>query len=92
GIYEVVMGRNVAYTDKDGRYFIFGNLFDMKTQTDLTTTPTSSNKVEVGFPNADRLKDAIKTVKGNGKRKLVVFSDPDCPYCQQLERNLQSID
>ncbi|MFH4377076.1 DsbC family protein, partial [Acinetobacter baumannii] len=82
GIYEVVMGRNVAYTDKDGRYFIFGNLFDMKTQTDLTTTPTSSNKVEVGFPNADRLKDAIKTVKGNGKRKLVVFSDPDCPYCQ----------
>ncbi|WP_213694990.1 DsbC family protein, partial [Acinetobacter baumannii] len=64
----------------------------MKTQTDLTTTPTSSNIVEVGFPNADRLKDAIKTVKGNGKRKLVVFSDPDCPYCQQLERNLQSID
>lgn len=88
-IYEVVMGKNVAYTDEEARYFIFGNLFDMKTQTDLTTTP--SNKIEIGFPSKERLKDAVKTVKGNGKRKLAVFSDPDCPYCQQLEHNLQSI-
>lgn len=88
-IFEVVMGKNVAYTDEEARYFIFGNLFDMKTQTDLTTTP--SNKLEIGFPSKERLKDAVKTVKGNGKRKLAVFSDPDCPYCQQLERNLQSI-
>ena len=29
---------------------------------------------------------AIKNVKGEGKRKLVVFSDPDCPYCRRLER------
>jgi thiol:disulfide interchange protein DsbC len=88
-LYEVIMGKNVAYTDEEARYFVFGNLFDMKTQTDLTTTPT--NKIEMGFPSKERLKDAIKTVKGNGKRKLAVFSDPDCPYCQQLERNLQSI-
>ena len=26
-------------------------------------------------------------VKGNGSRKLVVFSDVDCPYCKRLERN-----
>src|SRR4051812_21213860 len=36
GIFEVVLGRNVAYTDTDGRYFLFGHLFDMSAQLDLT--------------------------------------------------------
>lgn len=37
------------------------------------------------------LKDAIKEVRGTGERKLVVFSDPFCPYCKRLEKNLQQI-
>jgi thiol:disulfide interchange protein DsbC len=32
------------------------------------------------------LDQAIKVVKGNGSRKLVVFSDPDCPFCKRLEQ------
>src|SRR5258708_222067 len=36
GVYEVVMGQNVAYVGGDGRHFLFGHLFDMRTQTDLT--------------------------------------------------------
>jgi thiol:disulfide interchange protein DsbC len=32
------------------------------------------------------LNQAIKVVKGNGSRKLAVFSDPDCPFCKQLEQ------
>src|SRR5262249_34027851 len=34
------------------------------------------------------LNRAIKVVKGNGARKFAVFSDPDCPYCKALEKNL----
>ena len=34
---------------------------------------------------------AIKVVKGNGSRTFAVFSDPDCPYCQQLEKSLLSV-
>ncbi|ENV43280.1 MULTISPECIES: DsbC family protein [Acinetobacter] len=90
GIYEVVMGQNVAYTDVNGRYFIFGNLYDMHTQKDITATPDSSQKVY--FPNAEQLKNAIKEVKGNGQRKIVVFSDPDCPYCARLEQTLIGLD
>ena len=36
GVYEVVMGQNVAYVGGDGRHFLFGHLFDMRTQQDLT--------------------------------------------------------
>src|ERR1700674_213237 len=36
GIYEVVMGQNIAYLDDSGRFFIFGHLFDMKEQRDLS--------------------------------------------------------
>lgn len=35
------------------------------------------------------LKDAIKSVKGTGKRQLAIFSDPNCPYCKQLEVELE---
>ncbi|TXF11202.1 DsbC family protein [Pelomicrobium methylotrophicum] len=84
GLYEVVMGRNVAYTDESGRYMLFGRLYDMKEQKDLTALRLEEvNKIDV---SALPLADAIKTVKGDGSRTLYVFSDPDCPFCQRLER------
>lgn len=84
GVYEVAMGRNVAYTDASGRYMIFGHLYDMKEQKDLTAQRLDEiNKIDV---SALPLADAIKTVKGDGSRTLYVFSDPDCPFCQRLER------
>lgn len=91
GIYEVVMGKNVAYVEESGRYFIFGHLFDMQTQTDLTEGKAASeNTVKVDFKNLP-LKDAIVTVRGDGSRKVAIFSDPDCPYCKQLENNIANI-
>ena len=38
------------------------------------------------------LNDAIKTVRGNGSRKLAIFSDPDCLYCKRLEVELLKLD
>jgi thiol:disulfide interchange protein DsbC len=36
GVYEVVMGQNVAYVGGDGRHLLVGLLVDMRTQQDLT--------------------------------------------------------
>ena len=90
GIYEVVMGKNVGYTDGEGRFFLFGHVFDMQTRQDLTQQRIDElNKVKFSeLP----LKDAIKEVRGKGQRKLVVFSDPDCPYCKKLEQYLPRLD
>lgn len=99
GVWEVWMGSNVAYVTDDIRYFIFGHLYDMQTQTDLT----AGNKAAVAAQKKEApqasihfqdlpLKNAIKTVRGNGKREMAVFSDPDCPYCKQLEASLAKLD
>lgn len=90
GLFEVTMGRNVAFTDDSGRYFVFGHLFDMREQKDLTAQRLSDiNRIDFAqLP----LQDAIKTVRGEGSRKLAVFSDPDCPYCKGLEGELAKLE
>ena len=89
GLYEVVMGRNIAYTDAAGRYFLFGHLFDMPAQRDLTAERKDQLQ-RIDFEQLP-LQDAIKTVRGNGSRILAVFSDPDCPYCKRLEPELAKL-
>jgi thiol:disulfide interchange protein DsbC len=89
GVFEVIMGQNIAYVERSGRYFFFGRLFDMQNQIDMTSMKQEeANRIDIAsLP----LADALKTVKGNGSRKLLVFSDPDCPYCKQLEKNLSGL-
>jgi thiol:disulfide interchange protein DsbC len=84
GIYEVTMGKNVAYVDQSGRYFLFGNLFDMQTQTDLTSAVQDEANA-VDFASLPK-QDALKFVVGNGKRQLALFADPHCPYCVQFQQ------
>ena len=90
GLYEVNLGAQIFYSDANGNYVIIGELVDTKTRTNLTEARLAElNKVDfASLP----LADAITVVKGNGSRKMVVFSDPNCPYCKQLETSLKSID
>jgi len=83
GVYEVVMGKNVAYVEETGRYFLFGHLYDMKLQRDLTEDKAAAASA-LDFDSLPK-QDAVVTVKGKGTRKIAVFSDPDCPYCKKLE-------
>lgn len=90
GIYEVSMGRNVAYVGSDARYFLFGHLYDMQAQKDLTAERLEQAR-RIDFTSLP-FADAIQTVRGDGSRRLAVFSDPDCPYCKKLEQALAKLD
>jgi thiol:disulfide interchange protein DsbC len=89
GVFEVVMGTNLAYVDQSGQYFLFGHLYDMKAQHDLTAE-RKDLLARIDFGTLP-LADAMREVRGNGSRMLAIFSDPDCPYCQQLESDLQGL-
>ena len=90
GLYEVNLGSQIIYSDAAGDYVLLGDLVDTKTHKNLTDARLSEiNKIDfASLPFAN----AIKVVKGNGARKIAVFSDPNCPYCKKLETTLQSVD
>lgn len=89
GVFEVAMGANLAYVDASGQYFLFGHLYDMKAQHDLTAE-RKDTLARIDF-NALPLADAIKDVRGRGSRALAIFSDPDCPHCRRLEAELKGL-
>lgn len=92
GLYEVVIGDELLYTDEKATYFFFGHVVDPQTRQSLTSERLQQIK-DARRISIDSLplEHAIKAVKGNGKRKLVVFSDPNCPYCKRLEKELTKV-
>lgn len=89
-IYEVYMDGEIVYTNDEARYFFIGNLVDLPNKVSLTEQRQQElSKIDV---KTLPLKQAIKHVKGNGKRVIYLFSDPDCPYCHALEQELKKVD
>jgi len=91
GIYELRLSTNeIYYSDAEGNFLIQGNLIDTKSKRNLTEEREA--KLSAIDFNALPLKDAITFVRGNGKRKLAVFEDPNCGYCKRFERDLAKVD
>lgn len=89
GLYEVVLDNKVFYADENADHLFIGNMYDTKTQRSLTEE-RMQKLTAVKFDSLP-LNSAIKIVKGNGKRKLAVFSDADCPYCKKFEQELSNV-
>jgi thiol:disulfide interchange protein DsbC len=89
GLYEVRVGTELFYSDAEGNFLIQGALMDTKQQRNLTEE-RQEKLLNVPFDQLP-LKDAFTVVRGNGKRKLAIFEDPNCPYCKRFEQDLQKI-
>ena len=90
GLYELrVNDSDIFYTDAEGNFLIQGNLIDTRAKRNLTEERVE--KLSAIDFDALPLKDAFTQVRGNGKRKLAVFEDPNCGYCKRFERDLQKV-
>ncbi len=90
GLFEIRVGNDVFYTDADGHFLIQGHLIDTKAQRNLTEERLEK-LMAIDF-SVLPVKDAFTIVRGNGKRKIAVFEDPNCGYCKRFERDLQKVD
>lgn len=90
GLYEVRIGTDVFYTDAKGNYLIQGELIDTKARRNLTEDRIAK-LTAVDFATLP-LADSFTVVRGDGKRKLAVFEDPNCGYCKRFEKDLQKVD
>lgn len=94
GMMEVTLdgdqGPLVVYADEQGQFLLIGDLLDVKNKRNLTRE-RMDKLTEVKWESLP-LKNAIKVVRGNGQRKMAVFSDPDCPYCKKAEVEFNKLD
>lgn len=91
GLYEVRVAGDILYTDKKGEFLVIGQVYDVKSSRNLTRERLDDiNKIK--FSDLP-LELALKQVKGNGKRVIAVFEDPNCGYCKRLRQTtLKDID
>ncbi len=91
GLFEVrVNGVEIYYSDAEANYLIQGSLIDTKLRRNLTEERV--DKLTAIKFDALAIKDAFTIVRGNGKRKLAVFEDPNCGYCKRFEQDLLKVD
>jgi len=91
GLFEIrVNGTEIYYSDAEGNYLMHGNLIDTRTRRNLTEERVDK-LTAISFDSLP-IKDAFTIVRGNGKRRLAVFEDPNCGYCKRFERDLQKVD
>lgn len=90
GLWEIYADGVIFYADDKGDHvFLNGMLVDTRTRTNLTEERLTRLKT-IDFASLP-LDLAMKEVKGTGKRKLIVFSDADCPFCRRLEKALVEV-
>lgn len=90
GWYEIFSGNRLFYVDEKAEFIMVGSIVDAKTKRNITEERIR-DLMRVKF-DVLPLEDAIKIVKGDGRRKLAVFEDPDCPYCKRVEADIAKLD
>lgn len=89
GLYEIIIDGQLLYTDEKGLYIFDGNIIEIKDRRNLS----EERRRKLFAINFDQLPLdlAVKKVKGNGKRKMAYFTDPNCGYCKRLEKELAKV-
>ena len=87
GLYEIIANGHIFYVDEKVNFVIRGTLFDARTPAmrNVTMARNSELTAQALGKSSD---NAIKRVRGNGKRVLYTFEDPNCGYCKKQQQEL----
>ena len=75
GIYQFEIGDEFFYSDKNARFLIVGTLIDTENVPDTTIDYSQIKGI------------AVELNQGNAG-EVIIFTDPLCPYCSQLEKRI----
>ena len=90
GLYEVQFDDQLIYTDAKVGFVFVGAVYEASSKRNLTEE-RMRKLARISWDSLP-LDLAMKKVKGNGQRKLAIFSDADCPFCARLENELKNVD
>ncbi len=91
GLYEVYADGAIFYTDdKVSAIVVGGQMIDAKSMKNVTDERIRK-LTAIRFSDLP-LDRAIKQVRGDGKRVLATFEDPNCGYCKRLAKELLKLD
>jgi thiol:disulfide interchange protein DsbC len=91
GLYEVVSGQDIFYFYPEKDLLVVGEIRTLTGQ-NLTGDKKRELKAKLQAKALEKLKDLPldKAVKvGNGPKKVIEFTDPDCPYCRKASEALK---
>lgn len=94
GLLELVVDGTVFYTDEKFTFVIDGSLIETKTWSNVTQARRDEIEARLQGPIAFRelpLAQAVKTVRGNGRRVIATFEDPNCGFCRQFHGQLAKL-
>jgi thiol:disulfide interchange protein DsbC len=91
GLFEVVSGQNIFFFYPEKDLLLVGDMYNSTGQ-NLTGEKKRDLKAKLQAQAVEKLKDLPldKAVKvGNGPKKVIEFTDPDCPYCRRASEALK---
>ena len=93
GTWEVVVEKKgkkyPLYLDYSGKYLFNGQVIRMSDMENLTGLRyIDLNRVDVSRVS---LADAVVLGNPKGKKKVIVFDDPDCPWCKRLHGEIKQV-
>jgi len=87
GLYQVMIGPDVLYMSGDGRYVFRGDLYDLKSRSNLSAITRTKARIS-SFADLG-VKNMIEFApQGETRHVLYVYTDIDCAYCRKFHKQV----
>ena len=90
GIYKVYYGDiQPLYVSKDGKYFLYGDMFQISSSKIINLTATDITKRRMQLMKDIAKDELISFLSKNESYSVTVFTDVDCGYCRKLHKEIK---